>query len=33
MTADIIRFAAAVWPYALGFVAWIAACVVVETTR
>jgi hypothetical protein len=33
MTADFIRFAAAVWPYAGLFVAWIAACAVVETTR
>ena len=33
MTADFTRFVAAVWPYTLGFVAWIAACAVFETTR
>jgi hypothetical protein len=31
MSADLARFLALVWPYALGFAAWIAACAYAES--
>jgi len=33
VSADFARFLVLVWPYALGFILWIAACAYAETNR
>jgi hypothetical protein len=33
MSADLSRFITLVWPYAAGFIVWIAACAYAESNR